>query len=99
MLDIIGDLSFLVEELIVIGIIGVLGWLINHFRNKAKDAGKLKKRCNALELASLNQDKAIMVIAKLIDEQSKRAHPKEHTELQGIAKEILKRASMSNDHK
>jgi len=99
MLDILGDLSFLVEELIIIGIIGVLGWLINHYRNKAKDVAKLRKRVESLQLASVNQDKAIMVIVKLIDEQSKRLHPKEHIELQVIAKEILERANVSNNNK
>ena len=99
MLDILGDLSFLVEELIIIGIIGILGWLINHYRNKAKDVAKLRKKVESLHLASINQDKAIMVIVNLIDEQSKRLHPKEHIELQAIAKEILKRANIGNNNK
>lgn len=99
MIDILGNIEFLIEEIIVIGIIACLGWLINHFRNKAKDVGKLRKQISLLDVASFNQDKAILVIAKLIDEQSKRAHPNEHTELLGITKEILKRANMSNNNK
>lgn len=99
MWDVLGDISFLVEELIVAGIIGGLVLLINHFRNKGKDMEKLKKQIKELQLSSANQDKALMVIVKLIDEQSKKVHPKEHTELQGIAKEILTRVIMSNGSK
>lgn len=99
MLEFLGDLSGLIEKVIIIVVIGGLGWIINHFRNKAKDMGKLRKKIEQLQIDSIDQDKAIMVIAKLIDVQSKKLHPKEHIELQGIAKEILTKANRNNNNK
>jgi len=76
------DLGFLVEEIVVIGIIGILGWLINHFRNKSKDVNKLRREVRDVR-------KALILSATLNDEQAKKLHPKEFIEFEGIIKDML----------
>jgi len=98
--DFLSDISFLVEELIVVGVIGTLAFLLNHFRNKAKEADKTKRQVKDLRNEIWQVNRAIVIMAKLIDEQVKRAHPEErHTELEDITKEILTRALFEHNNK
>ena len=98
--DFLSDISFLVEELIVVGIIGGLAFLINHYRNKASENNKLKGKVKELRDEVWQINKAIVIMAKLIDEQVKRAHPEDrHTELEDITKEILTRALFEHNNK
>ena len=83
------DISFLFEEIIVIGILGILGWLINHFRNKAKDVEKLRKEVRDIRDKELQARKVMILLATLTDEQAKKLHPKEFIEFEGIIKDML----------
>jgi len=85
----LNDISFLFEEIVVIGIIGILGWLINHFRNKAKDVNKLRKEVRDIRNRVLQNRKVMILLATLTDEQAKKLHPKEFIEFEGIIKDML----------
>lgn len=83
------NISFLFEEIIIIGIIGIMGWLINHFRNKGKDIVKLRKEVYNLRGRQLQLQQALIILVTLTDEQVKKIHPKEFMEFEGIIKEVL----------
>jgi len=96
--DFLGDISFLIEELIVVGIIGALAYLVNHFRSKSSEIAKLKVKVKTNRDEIWQVNKALIIMAKLIDEQVRKAHPEQsHTELEDIAKEILTRALFEHD--
>ena len=98
--DFLNDISFLIEELIVVGVIAGLAYLINHYRNKSKEFVKIRKEHKDLRDEVWQINRAIVIMAKLIDEQVKRAHPDEpHTELEDITKEILTRAIFEHNNK
>jgi len=96
--DFLGDISFLIEELIVVGVIAALAYFVNHYRSKSGEIAKLKVKVKTNRDEIWQANKALIVMAKLIDEQVKHAHPNEHhTELEDIAKEILTRAIFEHD--
>jgi len=98
--DFLSDISFLIEELIVVGAIGGLAYLINHYRNKAKEIKVVLKKLKEVRDETWQINRAIVIMAKLIDEQVRRAHPDEpHTELEDITKEILTRALFEHNNK
>jgi len=98
--DFLSDISFLIEELIVVGVIAALAFLVNHFRSKSKETNKLKRQLKDLRDEVWQVNRALVIMAKLIDEQVKRAHPEErHTELEDITKEILTRALFEHNNK
>ena len=87
--DFIGDIGFLVEEIIIVAALATLTYLVNHFRNKGKDIGKIKSDLNKLKTKQINLQRTIVVMTKLIDDQTKHAHPDVHMELEDIIKEML----------
>jgi len=97
--DVIGNLSFLVEEIIIVAIIGALTYFMNYFRVKSKDAHKMGDKLKKVSLRQNNLQKVFVLMAKLIDDQSKRAHPQVHTELEGIIKEMLSDSILTNGNK
>jgi len=97
--DFLGDIGFLVEEIIVVIIIATLTYLMNYFRLKSKDSKKLDKKLVKLSLRQNNLQKVFVLMAKLIDDQSKRAHPDVHTELEGIIKEMLMDSILTNGNR
>ena len=98
-LDFITSLSFLVEEIIIVAIIGVLTYFMNYFRVKSKDSKKLGEKLLKLSNRQNNLQKVFVLMAKLIDDQSKRAHPEVHTELEGIIKEMLSDSILTNGNR
>jgi len=98
--DFLSDISFLIEELIVVGVIGGLAYCINHYRNKSKQTTEFAKKLKALRDEVWQMNRTLIIMATIIDTGTKRLHPNEpHTELEDIAKELLTRAVFEHNNK
>jgi hypothetical protein len=78
--------------MIVIGlaITAISGAIIGHFRTKSKCLQSMSEHIEVLSKRSFRIEKAIIILARMIDEQTDKAHPELHTDLDGLIKEILR---------
>jgi len=66
------------------------GAIIGHFRTKSKCLQKMSENIEVLSKRSFRIEKAMIILARMIDEQTDKAHPELHTDLDGLIKEILR---------
>jgi|TARA_R110002110_G_scaffold113247_4_gene281060 hypothetical protein len=78
--------------MIIIGltITGISGGIIGFFRTRSKCLQKMSEHIEVLSKRSFRIEKAIIILARMIDEQTDKAHPELHTDLDGLIKEILR---------
>lgn len=78
--------------MIIIGlaITGITGSIIGYFRTKSKCIQKMNDKIDIISKRSFRIEKAIIILARMIDEQTDKAHPELHTDLDGLIKEILR---------
>jgi hypothetical protein len=78
--------------MIIIGlaITGITGSIIGYFRTKSKCLKNMNDSIEILSKRSFRIEKAIIILARMIDEQTDKAHPELHTDLDGLIKEILR---------
>ena len=89
MIDIIGDIGFLVEEVIIASVLGGLGYLVAHFRKKGNDVNKLRDELEKIRKIQWRISKTVIILTKLIDERSNKLHKDIPSDLEDIAKELI----------
>ena len=77
------------EEILIIIFLGVGGYVINYFRKRSKCLDTLTDEMMDLKKSQWRISKAIIIMAKLLDEQTEKAHPEMSVELEEIARELL----------
>ena len=88
-----GDLGFILtfEGAIVggaiSGCVGLLGWWL---KKRSQANSEHRDIVDEQSKAIWRLQKTIIILAKILDEQVSRAHPELQTELEGIAKELLR---------
>lgn len=78
--------------MVIIGlaITGITGGIIGYFKTKSLCIQNISNNLEILSKRSFRIEKAMIILARMIDEQTNKAHPELHTDLDGLIKEILK---------
>ena len=78
--------------MIIIGlaITGVTGTIVGYFRTRSKCLREMQKDLSDMSKRNFRIEKAIIILARMIDEQTDKAHPELNTDLDGLIKEILR---------
>jgi len=78
--------------MIIIGlaITGITGTIVGYFRTRSKCLREMQKDLNDMSKRNFRIEKAIIILARMVDEQTDKAHPELNTDLDGLIKEILR---------
>ena len=78
--------------MIIIGlaITGVTGTIVGYFRTRSKCLREMQQDISEMSKRNFRIEKAIIILARMIDEQTDKAHPELNTDLDGLIKEILR---------
>ncbi len=77
------------EEVVVAISIGVGAYIVHYFRKRGDAIAKLNAEIEKLHRTQWRTAKTLLILAKLIDDQTKKEHPDITTELEDIARELL----------
>ena len=78
--------------MIIIGlaITGIAGGIIGYFKTKSLCIQNISNNLEVLSKRSFRIEKALIILARMIDEQTNKAHPEVDIDLDGLIKEMLK---------
>ena len=78
--------------MIIIGltITGIAGSILGYFRTRSKCLREMQKDISDMSKRNFRIEKAIIILARMVDEQTDKAHPELNTDLDGLIKEILR---------
>lgn len=78
--------------MIIIGlaITGITGTIVGYFRTRSKCLREMQKDLSEMSKRNFRIEKAIIILARMVDEQTDKAHPELNTDLDGLIKEILR---------
>lgn len=78
--------------MIIIGlaITGIAGSVLGYFRTRSKCLREMQKDISDMSKRNFRIEKAIIILARMVDEQTDKAHPELNTDLDGLIKEILR---------
>jgi len=75
--------------LVVAGVLGALGLIRNSMKSRSNETQVLKDETVRLRKLNWRNTKALIILAKLIDEQTETYHDGSRSELEEIIKEII----------
>ena len=78
--------------MIIIGLVitGIAGSILGYFRTRSKCLREMQKDISDMSKRNFRIEKAIIILARMVDEQTDKAHPELNTDLDGLIKEILR---------
>ena len=78
--------------MIIIGlaITGIAGSILGYFRTRSKCLREMQKDISDMSKRNFRIEKAIIILARMVDEQTDKVHPDLNTDLDGLIKEILR---------
>lgn len=78
--------------MIIIGltITGIAGSVLGYFRTRSKCLREMQKDISDMSKRNFRIEKAIIILARMVDEQTDKVHPDLNTDLDGLIKEILR---------
>jgi len=77
------------REIIIAVVLAVGAYIANYFRKRGDCINKLNNQMEKLTRTQWRTAKTLLILAKLIDDQTKKEHPDIAIELEEIARELL----------